>query len=42
MMGNKIPESYLAKFLPSQGRKDSQDLPADIAVFIRSITKKND
>lgn len=36
--GNKIPESYLAKFLPKA--KDNQDMPADIAAFIRSITKK--
>jgi hypothetical protein len=44
MTGNRIPESYLARFLPSQGRQEQETLPADIAAFVRSVTgkEKND
>lgn len=40
LTGNRIPESYLAKFLPSQDRKQDNELPADIAAFLRGITKE--
>ena len=39
MTGNRIPESYLKRFLPSQGRPQDT-MPADIAAFVRSITKE--
>ena len=35
--GNRIPDSYLKRFLPSQDRPQDT-MPADIAAFVRSIT----
>lgn len=37
MTGNHIPESYLRRFLPSQGKREDE-MPADIAAFVRSVT----
>lgn len=39
MTGNKIPERYLKQFLPSQDRPQDT-MPADIAAFVRSVTKE--
>lgn len=33
--GNRIPDSYLKRFLPSQGKHD--DLPWDIRVFLDNL-----
>jgi len=38
MTGNRIPESYLRKFWPVQDKQD--EMPADLAAFIRSVTTK--
>ena len=38
MTGNRIPDSYLRKFWPVQDKQD--DMPADIAAFVRSVTTK--
>ena len=34
--GNKIPDSYLAKFLPSEG-SPHQDLPYEIRLFMQGF-----
>ncbi len=39
--GNKIPDSYLAKFLPSQGRETNDDLPWELRVFMDNLGEKN-
>lgn len=36
--GNKIPDSYLKRFLPSSGQPDDgQDLPYDLKLFLDHI-----
>ena len=35
--GNKIPASYLAKFLPSAGDEDQLELPFDVRLFLEQI-----
>lgn len=37
--GNKIPDSYLARFLPSQGEKQNNDLPYDLRLFMEELKK---
>lgn len=32
--GNKIPDSYLKKFLPSQGNEAHPELPYELRLFI--------
>lgn len=32
--GNRIPASYLKRFLPSQGRTERDDLPHDLRLFL--------
>lgn len=35
--GNKIPASYLKRFLPSQGEKARPDMPYDLRLFMNEI-----
>jgi hypothetical protein len=37
--GNKIPASYLARFLPSQGQTQQNDLPHDLRLFMEELKK---
>ncbi len=38
--GNKIPDSYLKKFLPSQGNEADPDLPYEFRLFLHTIGEK--
>ena len=38
--GNKIPASYLKKFLPSQGEEATPDLPYELRLFLHNIGGK--
>lgn len=40
--GNKIPTSYLKKFLPSQGKEAHPDMPYDLRLFMNQLGGKND
>lgn len=35
--GNKIPASYLAKFLPSSGEEEQLELPYDVRLFLEQM-----
>ena len=35
--GNRIPLAYLARFLPSQGRRQGQGLPDDLERFLGGL-----
>lgn len=35
--GNKIPDSYLKRFLPSQGRKEETDMSVELRSFLASL-----
>lgn len=38
--GNKIPASYLKKFLPSQGNEADPDLPYELRLFLHEMGEK--
>lgn len=38
--GNKIPFSYLQKFLPSQGQETHEEMPYELRVFLHQMGKK--
>lgn len=35
--GNRIPASYLKRFLPSQGREQEPSLPHDLRLFLHNM-----
>jgi hypothetical protein len=35
--GNRVPASYLKRFLPSQGRTENDDMPHDLRLFMETI-----
>ena len=35
--GNKIPDSYLAKFLPSQGDEAHPEMPYELRLFLHGM-----
>ena len=38
--GNKIPASYLKKFLPSQGNEADPELPYELRLFLHNMGEK--
>lgn len=39
--GNKIPASYLKRFLPSQGQETHEEMPWELRVFLNGMGVDN-
>lgn len=37
MSGNRIPASYLKRFLPSQGKPVQPDIPYELRLFLENL-----
>jgi len=35
--GNKIPDSYLKKFLPTQGKEAHPEMPVELRLFLENM-----